>query len=216
MKITTQCQNMLCINFFKKADWSNMKKNKRKKTKNYTNEGWTTIDFKKCNDSGMSMINTDLEPPSNSRCIGLIVFLMVWRFWIRFPVLWPVVGSLNISYRVRYIVFYCSCKQIMVFIIHYTICENGVIYCFITSKRNEFFFTYSTIEDHEETNTCSFHIFLVLNSTLSVSMLLILKDFSKCVNNLIKCNIKISCISLHKFGPFSFLFLSFLSHILQC
>lgn len=137
-----------------------MKKNKRKKTKNYTNEGWTTIDFKKCNDSGMSMINTDLEPPSNSRCIGLIVFLMVWRFWIRFPVLWPVVGSLNISYRVRYIVFYCSCKQIMVFVIHYTICENGVIYCFITSKRNEFFLHIQRLKTMKKQIRVAFTYFL--------------------------------------------------------
>lgn len=59
---------------------------------------------------------TDLEDPFNLRCVGLIVFLMVWRFWMVFPVLWPEVGSLNISYRVRYIVLYCSWKQIMVFV----------------------------------------------------------------------------------------------------
>lgn len=59
---------------------------------------------------------TDLEAPFNLRCVGLIVFLMVWRFWMVFPVLWPEVGSLNISYRVRYIVLYCSWKQIMVFV----------------------------------------------------------------------------------------------------
>lgn len=59
---------------------------------------------------------TDLEDPFNLRCVGLIVFLMVFRFWMVFPVLWPEVGSLNISYRVRYIVLYCSWKQIMVFV----------------------------------------------------------------------------------------------------
>lgn len=84
---------------------------------------------------GVLMKITDLEAPFNLRCVGLIVFLMVWRSWMLFPVLWPEVGSLNISYRVRYIVLYCSWKEIIVFVTHYTIHANFVRYTFITSKR---------------------------------------------------------------------------------
>lgn len=128
--------------------------------------------FKCANDT--CKYNTDLEPPSNSQYIDLIVFLMVWRFWMLFPVLWQVLGSLNISYRVRYIVLYCSWKQIMFFVLHYIICANYVIYSFITRKRKVFVYAFNEWRPtRNKINMCSFHRFLISESTLGVSMLLL-------------------------------------------
>lgn len=67
----------MCFNQLRKAHLSNMIKiNVSKRQITLTDAGFK----KKCNDSSVPMINTDLEPPSDSQYIDLIVFLMVWRF----------------------------------------------------------------------------------------------------------------------------------------
>lgn len=66
----------MCFNQLRKAHLSNMiKRNVSKRQITLTDAG-----FKKKNDSSVPMINTDLEPPSDSQYIDLIVFLIVWRF----------------------------------------------------------------------------------------------------------------------------------------
>lgn len=66
----------MCFNQLRKAHLSNMIKiNVSKRQITLTDAG-----FKKKKDSSVPITNTDLEPPSDSQYIDLIVFLMVWRF----------------------------------------------------------------------------------------------------------------------------------------